>query len=440
MNLIIYLQSIGNYYFSIEIIKEYPLVVTFIQIMLAAIMGFLLPKIGKYLNYLKRRHEIKHTIFRWFYNLRRDLYKTDGFISLHSLTKKRNYDALIVNNEFRYGIPYEKEKQLIDMKFGAKQIFVSNKKQPKKTEGFSKYYVIYEKNLIPFIKENFGEIENIEEFLDDCANTVAQRFLNDLREGKVRFNRHLYGVHSINESDSTILFYKSDYYTFKFIVEIYNRLNKINKDVFDITRGCQIPNKVPFFNSVGIGGFIIINRGLGDELVFAWRSDKSCESGGYWHFTYDETFTPDDCSTDDCAMLDACLERALKEELGITKKILKKCTGKNYGMIDCGCIRTDLGGNRYEFEVRSYARICLSDDFTRDSLDICFRFAKDAGIEAEMLKYVPIRELNIFIKNNKGKISPEALSLAGILKEYLRSGIIANDYDSYKSIIKYNSI
>ena len=79
----------------------------------------------------------------------------------------------------------------------------------------------------------------------------------------------------------------------------------------------------PFYNSVAVGGFVIIDRGNGDELVTGFRGEN-CQSGGYWHFSYDETFTEDDKSDeDDQPNLMTCLRRALSEELGILRKLRK---------------------------------------------------------------------------------------------------------------------
>ena len=93
--------------------------------------------------------------------------------------------------------------------------------------------------------------------------------------------------------------YHSDYFTFKFTVHVYNKLKKIistnslQTPLSHYTDLKHIERLKPFLNSIGIGGFLILDRGKGDEIVFGWRDNRSCESGGYWHLHYDETFTPE---------------------------------------------------------------------------------------------------------------------------------------------------
>lgn len=306
-----------------------------------------------------------------------------------------------------------------------------------------KSFTRQKQNLKTLIQTYFSVyIEDTEAFLETIANKTADNFITDLKASKLRYNKGLLGVHAIDDKQRIEL-YNSDYFTFKFTVNTYNALTQIAKEnnlqtplaKYDTYQ--DIENLVPFLNSIGVGGFIIMNRGKGDELLFGWRDSRSCESGGYWHFTYDETYTQDDIpkDTNGKSGLITCLKRALYEELGIDEKQLDLCVNPHQmGVINAGIIHTGGNDNRFEFEVCSFVRVCLSNKFTIDDFIKCYQFAKDAAIETSNLHFVPINELDKFCKENI--LSPEARHLAFQLKIRIEQGIIKSDHDCYEEILK----
>lgn len=189
----------------------------------------------------------------------------------------------------------------------------------------------------------------------------------------------------------------------------------------------------PFLNSIGVGGFIIINRGCGDELVMGFRSKASCQSGGYWHFSYDETFTQDDKigETGDPSF-EGCMLRAIDEELGISEQEREICgINTNIRFLDAGVIKTSGDDNRFEFEVCGFGRVAFSKRYTFEDFCRGYRFAKDAEIETQTLSFINIKhELGDFIEtaNFKGEISPEAYHLAKNISLLYELKILDDDF------------
>lgn len=274
----------------------------------------------------------------------------------------------------------------------------------------------------------------VEAFITKIAEETAEKFIYDIKAGKVRFNKYLYGVYEKPEqtdNECIINVYESDYFTFKTTTNIYNKLKKLNNHV-------ELNNLyAPFLNSIGVGGFVIINRGEEDELIWGYRG-SNCQSGGYWHFSYDETFTHDDAENQDqAATLIACIKRALDEELGINRNEDEKCLpNSQITIIDGGIIHTDGKDNRYEFELCSFVRVCFSESYTFDDFIQNYRFAKDAELETRCLKLVKISEVDKFIKEEeeKGRISPESKALAMKIKYLADLKILPTDDEGFHEL------
>lgn len=404
--------------------------VLFLNVLLSALLGWLCfvvnNKIQKWRSY---RRVNKYAAIKWPL--------VSNYIPIvenHFL--KRNFFS-IIKNEGAYVIPVPKEKQktLRNKNFG--EVY------------YSKIDKMYGANLLNFLSSNYGDDINYngvaykkDEFIDKVIEETTDLFIKDLMEHKVRFNKYLFGINDVRydakNSLCDITVYDSDYFTYKCTVNIYNALKQISAKEkvsmpIEISYGIEIPPLIPFLNSIGVGGFVIINRGKGDELVWAFRG-VNCQSGGYWHFTYDETFTKDD-NENDSPDLEKCLKRALAEEVGLLPIDQEKSISvSQIGFVNAGIIKTDGKDNRFEFEVCSYVRVCLSEAYTFDDFIRGYRFAKDAELETKSLDFIPINELDDFLK--KYRVSPEARALSLRLKYLLQNGIIQSDNEAYRDIIK----
>lgn len=286
-----------------------------------------------------------------------------------------------------------------------------------------------------YIEANYDmRTEDIASVIDENIRLVADLFICDLERGKVRYNKSLYGVGSVGQRG--IGLYVSDYFTFKCMNQIHYSLRdyKLKNNQLPTLNIDDINSHIPFFNSIGVGGFVIVNRGKGDELVLGYRGNN-CESGGYWHFSYDETFTPDDKSSlDDMSPdVEMCIKRAIYEEIGIMHNQQKVCLPSDQIIVlNAGVIEPE-DDNRFEFEILSFVRICFSKNYTFHDFIRGYRFAKDAELETRCLKFIGLNDIENFIISNK--MSPEAKHLAKIIKRLSDNKLILSDYKGYKTIL-----
>ena len=230
----------------------------------------------------------------------------------------------------------------------------------------------------------------------------------------------------------TITVYQSDYFTFKCMTNVFNTLKTFtpHKALPSLKGEIDIAKIRPFLNSIGIGGFLIMDRGKGDEIVLALRGNN-CDSGGYWHFSFDETFTSDDKK--DNYSLKECLKRGLVEELGILSEEQNKALPENQIiLLDSGIIHTDNNDNRFEFEVCAIARICFSKQYTFDDFIKGYRFAKDAELETRCLDFIPINQIDDFI--NTHRMSPEAKALLNNIKYLHQYNVLETDEEGFDSL------
>lgn len=283
----------------------------------------------------------------------------------------------------------------------------------------------YDGKVIDALKKSEVKIIIDQDLIDKEAILVADAFIDDIEKGKLRFNKYLYAVSDVKQTKSScvIYLYESDYFTFKVMTGLYNKLKNCLRDEQHRCsyNSLDIPNLTPFLNSIGVGGFVIIDRGYGDELVFGFRSKDSCQSGGYWHFSYDETFTHDDKKNENrMPSFEGCVLRAIDEELGISDEEQKMCgVMQNIILFDAGIIKTSGNDNRFEFEVCSFCHVSFSDNYTFGDFCLGYRYAKDSEIETQTLDFINIKkDLDVFLEKRKesGEISPEAYHLARTIK------------------------
>lgn len=353
--------------------------------------------------------------------------------------KTPHYDVLCRNNELRqdyfqhnvldtiFVIPFPESKRELLIQNDFNPVIMHEKEMQSNRQGKKLY-----EQLKELLTLNGIPTKDQEAYITQIAEETADRFITDIKKGKVRFNKYLYGVYDKPQEHNNaciINVYESDYFTFKTTTSIYNALRKKN--------GYVIRNNkyAPFLNSIGVGGFVIVNRGDEDELIWGYRG-SNCQSGGYWHFSYDETFTHDDSNNQDqAATLTDCIKRALDEELGINREEDSTCLPPSQlTILDGGIIHTEGDDNRFEFELCSFVRVCFSEQYTFDDFIHNYRFAKDAELETRCLKLVKISELNQFIRNNENIISPEAKALAMKIKSLYEYNILGTDYEGFQEL------
>ena len=374
-------------------------------------------------NYLKKYRVGKYQ------KTKNKMNQENGFYT--SVVENRSLDndffrVEIIDLEKPFIIPFPKNKKEELEKYEFTSIYNENKNEA------------IREDLNCYIQTHYGKIiqnENeVLNFIDKISEKTADNFINQIKDRKVRFNKFLFGVYDVKrENDKcTITVYQSDYFTFKCMTNVFNTLKTFtpHKALPSLKGEIDIAKIRPFLNSIGIGGFLIMDRGKGDEIVLALRGNN-CDSGGYWHFSFDETFTSDDKK--DNYSLKECLKRGLVEELGILSEEQNKALPENQIiLLDSGIIHTDNNDNRFEFEVCAIARICFSKQYTFDDFIKGYRFAKDAELETRCLDFIPINQIDDFI--NTHRMSPEAKALLNNIKYLHQYNVLETDEEGFDSL------
>lgn len=281
-------------------------------------------------------------------------------------------------------------------------------------------------NLIGYISKYYQEIEEIKTFLENIALIVGERIIKEVTEYKrTYFNGPMLGVYDISSiirrgevEDHSIdmQMYYSDYFTFKFTVELFHNLYS-RKNTFSNIEIGNIKKYAPFLCSLGMGGFLAIKQGDNHSLMWTRRSN-SISSGDMWHFSYDETVhvlkdaVMDDkgeiiVSKDREVTIDPYknMYRGLFEENGVHRDMLSR----NKGIFGLGLIMSD----RLEVEVLSYAEV-IFDSGTRaiQKLKQYKDSSTDGVMEISKLKLLPIGDN----KDLMGLLlTPESKSLSDVL-------------------------
>lgn len=206
-----------------------------------------------------------------------------------------------------------------------------------------------------------GLQEDINDFLERKSCEVADYFMERIKMHKTIFNGPMVGVSSITANRSSdgkevhsidLEMYSSDYFTFKVVSSIYMELMKKENgvDLFDIRSIVDIPRFSPFLASLGMGGFLLLNKEDGLRALWIKRSSE-CEAGRRYHFSYDETVALKDVNPENHTVdVYNTLYRGIQEELGLSPKEL---TGMG-GIFEIGIILTK---ERIELELLSYQQL-----------------------------------------------------------------------------------
>ena len=271
---------------------------------------------------------------------------------------------------------------------------------------------------------SFLNISDYQQIINQTALEVAQMFLQELQYGAIRFNGKLFGIENIRlnrlsikeEASLTVIFYNTDYFTFRVFAEIYKK----HQDKFNINSIQDLNKLTPFLSSFGLGNFLIVNDGKQDMVLLAHRSGNVIVDRNLLHYSMNEAFSLLDIDEYGNPSFTSCLFRGLKEELGIDEKYKSKIT--KYGFLDLG-----MDINRMEVGISSFARIKFDSFFTPPLLEELYSIAQDRELETKKLEFVPINDLDIYINDNKDKMSAGCkATLRSLLVRY-RNGYITNE-------------
>jgi hypothetical protein len=280
-------------------------------------------------------------------------------------------------------------------------------------------------NNAPSIEDLFAKMNitfSMDEFVA-AKKEVAEEILRVLKSGVQRFNGLMYGVDCImlsrtvqeEESVFSIGFYKTDYYTYSVMGNIYKKL-KERDQVFKIGGVNDINKYTPFLPSFGLAGFVIFNRGNGDEVLIGKRSQFVGVDKGKWHFSFNEAFSMKDKNVYEDLSLEACFFRALKEELGINNDIIQS------NMKRWALMHLHIDVNRFETGVSSFVKMKIDENFTYEDLLGFYSTAQDGKLETSTVRCLLLKDIPAFIAEKGDEISATCRGALMVLYYKYRNG------------------
>lgn len=261
-----------------------------------------------------------------------------------------------------------------------------------------------------FLRNLDGGID-ADQLIEKTACEVADYVLGRLRSNAIMFNGPMVGVLDIAAQRSpdgiethslTMKMYRSDYFTFKVMSKIYEKLMDSLGDKgnpFDIRIIEDIPYYAPFLCSLGMGGFLLRKEELKESALWIKRS-SGCEAANLYHFSYDETVAVKDLKEDGQTVdLYGTMYRGIKEELGLGRSELLS----DGGIFEIGVILTS---SRIELELLSFQ---VLHPLAYSRFPELLEAADDAKLEVGEQFFLPLGD---YRRELAGRFpTPEALAL-----------------------------
>ena len=250
--------------------------------------------------------------------------------------------------------------------------------------------------------------ENVNEFITQAISEVADKFNNDLEQGCQRSNNLMYGVAGIvfdKEGHRYVIsLFKTDYFSFKVINKLYEKLVEKNSEFFCIKNLSDIERVSPYIACFGVGGILNLNfHGINGVIIGQRSNSVACP--GAWHLSFDETYDPRDKDPNkvggESPDIHICMKRGLVEELGINVDKL------NYN-IDKSCFVLIKTENRFELGLFVYVDLFIKnkEELYRNVANIAF--ASDIDNEYEQVQIIPKDEVLSILNNPENNKTPEA--------------------------------
>lgn len=346
------------------------------------------------------------------------IYKITGDLNKVNFTNIGGYMPI------DHSVPEYKEENIVVNKDSDKLIVSIPKEYREQLRKLN--FEIHEENLSDFkerIEQSFHSIgiDNYSEVIRIASIQVAKLFIADIKKGFVRFNGYMFGVNhlSVNrvsiEENSFINFrvYTSDYFTYRVFAFIYQQ----HKESINITNIASLNEITPFLSSFGIGCFVIANNGEKDFVLLAERSGNVIVDTNKKHFSINEAFSLLDVDNYGNPNFTACLNRGLKEELGIHENY--RFNIYQYGFLDLG-----MDINRLEMGISCYAKLRFDNKFTPKLLKELYSLAQDRELETKELIFIPFDELDKYLIDNKNSFSSGCYATLTSLNTRYKVGLL----------------
>ena len=259
-------------------------------------------------------------------------------------------------------------------------------------------------------------IENYQTVINESVQEVAEQFLLDLKSGYIRFNGFLFGIDSIRvnrrgeqeDAALSIDFYKTDYFTYRVFANIYQKY----KDKFSLKNISELNVLPHFLSSFGLGCYIIASDEEEEYMIIAHRGSNVIVDRDKLHYSMNEAFSLLDVDMYGNPSLVSCLYRGLKEELGLNEAY-------NSNIIQYGFMDLSIDLDRLECGISCYIRLRFNNNFTIEQFSELYKSSKDKELETTELKFIPMKSLRTFIKDNEQNFSSSCLyGLFSLLTRY----------------------
>lgn len=316
-------------------------------------------------------------------------------IDIPSIGRIFNIESLVVPDTIIFNFPdkYKNTFEKKGFKSNLSEIILNNDKALKKL-----------KDIIARILNK----ENIDEVITQAINEVADKFKNDLDQGCQRSNNPMYGVVGIEYDDEEhrylIRLFKTDYFSFKVIDKIYEKLVAKEATFFNIEAFSDFERVFPFMACIGVGGILNLNFHGIDGVIIGQRSN-SVACPGAWHLSFDETYDPRDKKPYEIGGefpdILICMKRGLVEELGINIDKL------NY-KIDKSCFVIIKTESRFEVGLFVYVDLFINNNKELYDAITKIAYASDVDNEYEQVQIIPKNEVEHILNDDKNNKTPEA--------------------------------
>lgn len=250
------------------------------------------------------------------------------------------------------------------------------------------------------------QIAYSEDLINTAKNEVAQEIIETIKTGVQRHNGEMYGVKNVRltrtvydeEAGFVMNLYTTDFYTYNVFANLYEKLIKSNHSI-KVGNVQDLNTYAPFLSSFGVSGFVMINRGAGDEILIGKRSQTVNVDKGKWHFSMNEAFSLKDKDFYEKPSLEACFFRGIKEELGINE-VYTKSHIRQWGFMDF-----DIDMKKFELGVTAFVKVRFNDAFTFKNLIELYKIAQDGKLETDTIFTLPFTDIDKFIEQHYSDIS-----------------------------------
>lgn len=243
-------------------------------------------------------------------------------------------------------------------------------------------------------------ISNLCDMIDEHRIKVGDEFIRSVNGAL--FNGNKFGVYNIDERRydkdekqfCRIDVFKTDYFTHRVFRSIYKELRRKNHSIGQCTKNNMWQYR-PFFTSFGINCILLTEGANSREIVFTRRSAR-VHSGGEnnYHITMNEGLSQTDIDSNGLISLWMCLERGLKEEIGLSE--VEFLESRHWAFYDVFLERTN-----FEIGISSMVELDINFD---EHLRVAI--AKDKPLETDDFCTVPLKAEEISSFMNKNSFVP----------------------------------